>query len=132
MKLTGNNNYRGEDIDQVTEEKNATIPGTFTNHLIMTGIWGKIYEGNTICWPEGIAPGMEIVARATKEGGGNPAIIAYENQRSRIVIDTGFTKLWDKFDSAGTARYVINSVVWLTGLDFRLEHNLPLTGPIAK
>jgi hypothetical protein len=35
-------------------------------------------------------------------------------------------------NSLGTERYVCNATVWLLGLEFKLNHNLPLHGPTVN
>ncbi len=47
----------------------------------------------------------------------------------RIVVDTGFTKLWMEYGKEkgkGTDRYIRNATVWLLGLDYRVDHGLDL------
>ncbi len=53
-------------------------------------------------------------------------------ERGRVVIDTGFTKMYSEFfnTTAGNDRYVRNVAVWLLGIDERLAKKLPLKGPI--
>ena len=38
----------------------------------------------------------------------------------RILVDCGFTKLYCHFDTSGTARYIVNAVVWLLDLDTKI------------
>ncbi len=61
---------------------------------------------------------MEVIA--TGSDGKICMMAVPENEdRGRIIIDCGFTKLmkqfWDK--AAGNERYVVNSAVWLLSLD---------------
>lgn len=102
-------------------------PGRFKSHLLTTGITGELYEGHTICYPKKKEGKAELETLAISAYA-HPAILYKEAQgnKGRIVVDTGFTKLWLQWDSAGTERYICNSAVWLLGIDYRIENNLPL------
>ena len=54
----------------------------------------------------------------------------FPSRHGRVIADTGFTKLYCDFDSAGTARYVTNAAVWLLGLDYKMSKGTNLD-PIA-
>jgi len=107
--------------------------GTFDkSHLIASGL-EKLYEGDTICFPLLHSTKLRTFAQSTD---GHPAI-CYANDEAergsgRIVLDTGFTKLWKNWEYAGTARYICNATVWLLGLEYRLENNMPLRGPTRR
>jgi len=67
-----------------------------------------------------------VLAQSTDN---NPVILCAENDSGgRVVVDTGFTKLWVKWQSAGTDRYVCNATVWLLALEYRLNKGFPLHG----
>jgi len=118
----------------------ATETGKFGEHLITTGL-KTLYEGVTVSYPKEKSLGkLEIVATGTdnfpvvlcaepqyKRGDGQ-TVGTLESKRGRVVVDTGFTKLWVQWKSAGTARYFGNAAVWLLGLDYRLQEGLPLHG----
>jgi len=90
-------------------------------HLIFAGI-NNLYEGSTICYPDKDSK-LTTLAVGTD---GEPCILCCEkgqsnfNDGGRIVVDTGFTKLYRQYwASAGQARYVVNASVWLVDLEGR-------------
>jgi len=115
---------------RVLTMSSASVPtsGTFCcTHLIGSGL-KTLFEGDTVCYPVGNiqTQGLSVFAQSTDN---HPVIFHAENNRGgRVVVDTGFTKLWVEWDSAGTERYVCNATVWLLGLDYKLNHNIPLRG----
>jgi len=113
----------------------ANSPEHFGEHLITCGITGLLYEGNTICFPKKLGK-LEVLATSSDK---RPAIMFAESGQhvekgfGRIVVDTGFTKLWLEWNSAGTERYICNATVWLLGLDYRMNNNIrTLKGPICS
>eukprot|EP01112_Ceratiomyxa_fruticulosa_P011463 TRINITY_DN3108_c0_g5_i1.p1 TRINITY_DN3108_c0_g5~~TRINITY_DN3108_c0_g5_i1.p1 ORF type:complete len:318 (-),score=57.17 TRINITY_DN3108_c0_g5_i1:124-1077(-) len=106
--------------------------GQFARHLITSGVV-NLFEGITISYPENphnLGP-FEILATSTN---GNTSLMYAEQGRGklpdhvgRIIVDTGFTKLYCNWDTAGTARYVLNACVWLLGLDHKLKIGAPLS-----
>jgi len=106
--------------------------GTFGRHLITSGI-SNLFEGITICYPTGQFAGTTL-AHSTD---GNPCILYSDydhipSTSGRIIVDTGFTKLYNSWDTAGTERYVRNVAVWLLALDHRLKMGYNLQGPITS
>ena len=95
--------------------------GHFGQHDIFTGIQ-NLYEGHTICHP--VYPTQEsrkaLVTLATATDG-NPSIAVYNpsatSSEGRLALDCGFTKLYVNWDTAGTARYIVNISCWLLGLE---------------
>lgn len=102
--------------------------GKFENmqHPILTGIL-TMYEGITVAklarqspthW-EGIVSGgvqdLEV-----------PPWLVFAHKRKhtsthgRILVDTGYTKLWNNWTAGATDRYVCNASAWLTGVDLRI------------
>jgi hypothetical protein len=105
------------------------VQGYFKEHLITAGITSQLYEGDTICYPTNLG-NLKSIAESNDK---HPAILCSDVSNEgygRVVVDTGFTKLWLKWDSAGTPRYISNATVWLLGLEWRLNHEKPLQGPI--
>lgn len=47
----------------------------------------------------------------------NLVTAVYEQDGRRLVIDTGFTRLYCNWDSAGTGRYVSNAAAWLANFE---------------
>ncbi|CAF3292267.1 unnamed protein product [Rotaria sp. Silwood2] len=94
--------------------------GNFGQHEIFTGIT-NLFEGITICHPVYSTPENRTtfvtIATATD---GNSSIAVYDppltSTEGRLCLDCGFTKLYCNWDSAGTARYVVNASCWLLGI----------------
>lgn len=101
--------------------------GHFKRHVISTGI-KVLYEGATISYMVSLAAKknkeypyapFKVLARSTD---GQPVSCFLDHEFidescGRMLIDGGFTKLYYKWDGAGTARYVVNGVIWLLGLE---------------
>ena len=91
--------------------------GYFGQHVIFTGI-SNLFEGVTICHPvystSESREQFNTIATATD---GNSSIAVYDppstSTEGRLCLDCGFTKLYINWDSAGTARYIINATCWL-------------------
>jgi len=94
----------------------------------------NIHEGNTICYPSSETKHAEkpwqLLATSSD---GKPCMLTVEphdQSWGRIVIDCGFTKLYDSnwATAAGTERYVLNAAVWVLNLEQRVAHlNAPRT-----
>jgi len=108
-----------------------TKPGEFDkDHLVFSGI-NYLYEGVTICYPisqsstdeSSFDPSVEGVPKTIGDydvlatsSNGRPVILKREknNERGRILIDSGWTKLYRaNWSSVGQSRYVVNGCVWL-------------------
>ncbi|KAL6063483.1 CAZy families GT2 protein (Fragment), variant 3 [Balamuthia mandrillaris] len=111
------------DMKRNTTKAPDTLPpiGQFNQYLITSGL-ETLYEGCTICYPEAMG---KLVSLATSFDR-HPALMYYkgEERKGRIVVDTGFTKLWTEWDRAGTHRYICNATVWLLGIEERLRRNV--------
>lgn len=85
-------------------------PGFFTHHALTTGL-ESLYEGITLPTIE-LGPHATAIAQAA-DGPINMA--AVDHSGMRIVLDSGFTKLFEgKFNNtAGTPRYFRNVAYWL-------------------
>ncbi|CAF4726795.1 unnamed protein product, partial [Rotaria sp. Silwood2] len=91
--------------------------GHFGEHDIFTGIT-NLYEGITICHPVySTTASHEVFTTIATASDGNSSIAVYDprstSTEGRLCLDCGFTKLWYKWDSAGTARYIVNASCWL-------------------
>jgi len=98
----------------------AKTPGEFDQeHLIFSGI-NYLYEGVTICYPEKDGK-LTHLATSTNE---KPCISYMESneEHGRVVVDTGFTKLYIDWKAAGQARYVVNACVYLTDIEGRVKN----------
>jgi uncharacterized protein YegL len=87
-------------------------PGLAANHPITTGL-ECLYEGITIA----TVKGPERLTPVVVGSAGNLVVAAYDADGKRAVIDGGFTRLFYKWDTAGTGRYVKNAAAWLTNYE---------------
>mmetsp|Transcript_86515 Transcript_86515/g.217871 ORF Transcript_86515/g.217871 Transcript_86515/m.217871 type:complete len:456 (+) Transcript_86515:110-1477(+) len=121
-------------------------PGHFTrHHLIMTGL-KALFEGVTISYLSKVGP-LKVLATYNNGPGysGKPYCAVADSEvyarykvtnsvgRGRIVIDGGFTKLYDEFwvKTAGTERYVKNASTWLLNMNSRIAsegEDIPTVG----
>jgi len=102
-------NWRG---DQIVGLKSAGgSRGLVPNHLVSTGI-SNIYEGITVSSIRG--SGLTPLLYGSE---GNLIAAAYEKEGKRAIIDGGFTRLFLKWDTAGTGRYVKNAAAWLANYE---------------
>ena len=82
------------------------------NHPITTGIV-NFYEGITIATVE---PGQEL--KPLVYGSAYNVVTAYCDKKGRrALVDGGFTRLYYKWDSAGTDRYIVNAAAWLANIE---------------
>eukprot|EP01127_Copromyxa_protea_P010337 TRINITY_DN2516_c0_g1_i3.p1 TRINITY_DN2516_c0_g1~~TRINITY_DN2516_c0_g1_i3.p1 ORF type:complete len:124 (-),score=19.77 TRINITY_DN2516_c0_g1_i3:11-382(-) len=91
--------------------------------MITSGIV-KLYEGHTICYPENNGD-LKVLATCSDN---KPAILyadheVLEKDCGRVVVDCGFTKLYLQWDAAGTARYIVNSCIWLLSLESKVMND---------
>ena len=86
--------------------------GIMANHLVTTGI-ERIYEGHTVAT---ISPSADM--RPLMYGSADNLITAYyDKDGKRAILDGGFTRLYMKWDTAGTARFVKNAASWLVNAE---------------
>lgn len=100
----------------ITEAKDAGVTG-FRPHLVTTGL-DNLYEGHTIAQLN--LPQLKEAVILAHSSAGTVAIAAVETKGRRILLDSGWTKLFVKWDSAGTARYVVNAAAWLVNAERRI------------
>lgn len=99
--------------DQVVGlSKGAGQAGVARRHLLTTGL-EYIYEGITVATVKPVGPMTPIVWGSA----GNLVTAAYEANGRRLVIDGGYTRLSNKWDTAGTGRYVKNAAAWLANAE---------------
>lgn len=79
------------------------------DHLLTTGL-ENIYEGITIA----TIADNEVLTPIIYGSAGNLVTAVYEKDEKRAILDGGFTRLYNKWDTAGTARYVKNAAAWLS------------------
>lgn len=86
--------------------------GIVANHLMSTGL-EYVYEGITIATVQPVEGLHPLVY-----GSANNLVAAYyEKDGKRLIFDGGFTRLYVKWDTAGTGRYVKNAAAWLTNYE---------------
>jgi len=102
---------------------NSKLPGEFdSENLIFSGI-NYLFEGVTICYPE---EDGKLTHLATSSDG--KACISFMDstpEHGRVLVDTGFTKLYSQWDAAGQARYVVNGTVYLVDVERRFDSKFP-------
>ncbi|MEW5738975.1 MAG: hypothetical protein AB1938_08605 [Myxococcota bacterium] len=99
--------------DQVVGlSKGAGQAGVARNHLLTTGL-EFIYEGITVATVKPVGPMTPIVWGSA----GNLVTAAYEANGRRLIVDGGYTRLSNKWDTAGTGRYVKNAASWLANAE---------------
>lgn len=108
IKMDGNS--QGEHVLGIQQTSQG--PGIISNHPITTGIV-TFYEGITIAEIEVGSRLLPLIY-----GSNGKIVTAYYDQYSkRALVDGGFTRLFYKWDSAGTDRYVVNAAAWLTNIE---------------
>lgn len=86
--------------------------GVLRRHLLTTGI-EFLYEGITIAT---IQPNQTL--QPLLYGSADNLVAAfYDKDGKRAIFDGGFTRLYNKWDTAGTARYVKNAAAWLANAE---------------
>lgn len=105
---------RGDVIGDQTVgmHQNGSRSGIVPNHLLTTGI-EQIYEGITIATLDP-TPDLHPLIYGSA---GNLVAAYYDKGGKRAILDGGFTRLYMKWDTAGTARYVKNAAAWLVNAE---------------
>jgi hypothetical protein len=99
--------------DQVVGlQKKPGRAGLLPNHLLTTGL-EFIYEGITIAT---IQPNEKLTPLIYGSAG-NLVTAIYDRNGKRAILDGGFTRLFLKWDTAGTGRYVKNAAAWLVNVE---------------
>jgi hypothetical protein len=93
-------------------QKSPGTTGVLPNHLLSTGL-ENIYEGITIATITK-TPDLEPLIYGSA---GNLVAAYYDKGGKRAIFDGGFTRLYMKWDTAGTARYVKNAAAWLVNAE---------------
>ncbi len=86
--------------------------GLVPNLLLTTGL-ENIYEGITIATIDR-TPDLQPLIYGSA---GNLVAAYYDKGGKRAIFDGGFTRLYMKWDTAGTARYVKNAASWLVNAE---------------
>jgi hypothetical protein len=99
--------------DQRVSIKTAgSLSGFVPGHLITTGL-EVLYEGITISTVQDNRHLQPLVYGSA----GNLVVATYEQEGKRAILDGGFTRLYWKWDTAGTGRYVKNAAAWLVNYE---------------
>ncbi|CAF2739998.1 unnamed protein product [Rotaria sp. Silwood2] len=124
--ITVDGNYHGGNT-MTYEENGHQEKGHFGQHEIFTGI-KNLFEGITICHPVySTEENRKILVPIATTSDGNTSIAVYDpssistSNEGRICLDCGFTKLYINWNSAGTARYIVNASCWLLRIENRFS-----------
>lgn len=103
-------------------QKEPGHAGVLRRHLLSTGL-EYIYEGITIAT---IQPNQQLTPLIY--GSADNLVAAfYDRDGKRLIFDGGFTRLYNKWDTAGTGRYVKNAAAWLANVE-RFPKATPAVG----
>lgn len=106
--VTMSGNDPGDRVIGVQEKPGGV--GLIAGHPISTGIV-NLYEGITIATVE---TNQKVRPLMNADTGKTVTAIVEEDGR-RMLIDGGYTRLYFKWDTAGTDRFVVNCAAWLAG-----------------
>jgi len=98
--------------DQIVTAKNGKSRSGFESHLITTGI-EYLYEGVTVA----TLSNQSILQPLMYGSDGSRLIGIFDQDGKRAIVDGGFTRLFIKWDTAGTGRYVKNAASWLVNYE---------------
>ena len=110
MGVTMRGNTQGEQTVGLQKEEGKA--GVLRRHLLTTGL-EYLYEGHTIATiqkNESLSPLIYGSANNLVAG-------FFDKNGKRAIFDGGFTRLYMKWDTAGTARYVKNAAAWLVNVE---------------
>jgi hypothetical protein len=93
-------------------QKEAGKAGVIRRHLLSTGL-EYVYEGITIAT---VQPN-NVLSPLIYGSANNLVAGFYDANGKRAIFDGGFTRLYYKWDTAGTARYVKNAAAWLVNVE---------------
>lgn len=93
-------------------QKEPAKAGVLRRHLLSTGL-EFIYEGVTIATVQK----NETLSPLIYGSADNLVAGFYDRDGKRVIFDGGFTRLFLKWDTAGTARYVKNAAAWLVNVE---------------
>ena len=93
-------------------QKDKLSPGIREGHDVTTGL-ETVFEGATIAT---LAEHQDLTPLLYGSAG-NLVSAAYERDGKRAILDGGFTRLYYKWNTAGTDRFVKNAAAWLVNVD---------------
>jgi hypothetical protein len=91
---------------------NGKTSGLVPGHLVTTGLV-NIYEGITIAE----VPTTELLRPLVYGSNGRVVTAYFDHGGRRAIVDGGFTRLYNKWESAGTDRYIVNAATWLLNIE---------------
>lgn len=103
-------NVPGDQVITFRTKRNKS--GILRDHLLSTGI-ENMYEGITIATIQE----NEVLTPLVWGSAGNLVASFYDREGKRAIVDGGFTRLYHKWNTAGTARYVTNAAAWLANVE---------------
>lgn len=109
-KMLGNLN--GDQTVGLDKKVDGVRSGLRRKHLLSTGL-EYIYEGITIAT---LQPN-DALEPLIYGSAGNLVAAYYDRGGRRAILDGGFTRLYVKWDTAGTGRYVKNAAAWLANAE---------------
>jgi len=112
LGVTMSGNLMGDQVVNLQKTEGGKTVGVRRGHLLTTGL-EFLYEGITIAT---IQPN-EVLQPLVYGSAGNYVAGFFDKGGKRAIFDGGFTRLYNKWDTAGTARYVKNAAAWLTNAE---------------
>jgi hypothetical protein len=112
LGVTMQGNLMGDQVVGLEKSNGAQHVGVRRSHLLSTGL-EFLYEGITIATVQP-NPVLEPLLYGSA---GNLVSGFYDREGKRVIFDGGFTRLYNKWDTAGTARYVKNAAAWLANAE---------------
>jgi hypothetical protein len=112
LGVTMTGNLQGDQVVNLQKEIDGKQVGVRRGHLLTTGL-EFLYEGITIATVEP----NKVLEPLVYGSAGNYVAGFYDQGGKRAIFDGGFTRLYCKWDTAGTARYVKNAAAWLTNAE---------------
>lgn len=98
--------------DHVVTRNSSGRSGMVPNHIICTGL-EMLYEGITVATVQDNRCLQPLVYGSAR----NVVVATYERDGKRAILDGGFTRLFYKWDTAGTGRYIKNAAAWLVNYE---------------
>ena len=103
-------NSQGDQV--VSMLTSGKTSGLVPGHLVTTGL-NSIYEGITIAE----VPTTEWLRPLVYGSNGRVVTAYFDDDGRRAIVDGGFTRLYHKWESAGTDRYIVNAAAWLLNIE---------------
>lgn len=103
-------NFPGDRVVPMCSEMNQV--GLVPGHLVTTGLV-NVYEGITIAE----VATTESLRPLIYASDGRVVTAAYDQEGCRAIVDGGFTRLYNRWESAGTDRYIVNAAAWLLNVE---------------